>query len=338
MCGPVSKKVPSPAWKPVSVVPVDQFPCTDHVEAVMIFEKDADAPKGPDRDDQAKLARRAFAAATTDFSAYEIESAGGAVTADAVDVAFDASSDRRSAPGDGPLIEEHWARLTQANPKLYNATKFRFGGATVAGGRVALKLGLTDYKTFQGTNLEAKWAVTLQSGDARLADVLGNAVVVETADGFVPFLRRSATVGEGQGMWAFAGGHPEPADAGAGAHGAAVDCAAIRAELFAAAAKEVSEETGIPPEALSAPLLLGTAVRVVNHRPVLAFAATTTLTRAEVVDKYASAKDKFESTAVEFVAAKDLVDGAAQPPGPLPGDHAGSLALWVAWKKGQRQV
>jgi hypothetical protein len=51
-------------------------------------------------------------------------------------------------------------------PSLYNGTKFRYGGynrakagegMTVSSETVCLHLGLTDYKTFLGTNLSAEW-------------------------------------------------------------------------------------------------------------------------------------------------------------------------------------
>ena len=70
-----------------------------------------------------------------------------------------------------------------------------------------LHLGLTDYRSFLGTNCGGNW-----SGlpPACLASPLGNAAIVKTADGCVVLLRRSDTVGEMPHTVVMPGGHPEP--------------------------------------------------------------------------------------------------------------------------------
>jgi ADP-ribose pyrophosphatase YjhB (NUDIX family) len=44
--------------------------------------------------------------------------------------------------------------------------------------------------------------------------VAGVSAVVETRDGKVVLIRRSASVAEGEGLWDVPGGHPEPANLG----------------------------------------------------------------------------------------------------------------------------
>ena len=79
-----------------------------------------------------------------------------------------------------------------------------------------LLLGLTDYKSFLGTNFgpdaDSLVALGASQGDERryLADPLGVGAVTCTSDGYVVFLRRSQHVGEAAGMWDVPGGHPEP--------------------------------------------------------------------------------------------------------------------------------
>jgi hypothetical protein len=63
-------------------------------------------------------------------------------------------------------IEMTWEQRVAKQPSLHNGTKFRYGGynrakagegMTVSSETVCLHLGLTDYKTFLGTNLSAEW-------------------------------------------------------------------------------------------------------------------------------------------------------------------------------------
>ncbi|CAN0100393.1 unnamed protein product, partial [Ectocarpus fasciculatus] len=84
--------------------------------------------------------------------------------------------------------------------------------------KLRLRLGLTDYRTFRGTNWSPS-AARLAADSARdhpwleaayLSQKLGVGAVVETSDGFLLSLCRSSGVAEGQGMMGAPGGHPEP--------------------------------------------------------------------------------------------------------------------------------
>ena len=125
--------------------------------------------------------------------------------------------DRQVLPAHEPSITSTWQARLDGNPKLFNGTKFRFHqadadadadanadagganadaitGANAAGGAAAragatLLLGNTDYRSFCGTNLCAAWRELERSPTRALANPLGNAMVVETADQQVPALR-----------------------------------------------------------------------------------------------------------------------------------------------------
>lgn len=85
------------------------------------------------------------------------------------------------------------------------------------GAILRLRLGLTCYKDFLGTNWSRE-AVKLQHrgrlevGDpqALLAQPLGVGAVLVTSDGQVVMLRRSLRVAEAAGLLDIPGGHPEP--------------------------------------------------------------------------------------------------------------------------------
>ncbi|XP_004960300.1 nudix hydrolase 9 isoform X2 [Setaria italica] len=83
-----------------------------------------------------------------------------------VSVKFGQSFDRIPHPDAGleESICEIWNQRLQRNPSLYNGTKFRYGGNAVhykddskQDYHVSLHLGLTDYRTFVGTNLNPLW-------------------------------------------------------------------------------------------------------------------------------------------------------------------------------------
>ncbi|KZV23935.1 Nudix hydrolase isoform 1 [Dorcoceras hygrometricum] len=158
-----------------------------------------------------------------------------------------------------------WDRRVQQNPSLYNGLKFRYGGHNIGGGIVSsqepdvcLHLGLTDYRTFVGTNLNPRWERFLFPSEAWIALIiislhqnsgcgnapdiltakeitrvlflddwrrcqhtsnpLGNGAIVETAEKEIVVLQRSTNVGEFPGHFVFPGGHPEPQEVGITSH------------------------------------------------------------------------------------------------------------------------
>ena len=163
----------------------------------------------------------------------------------------------------------------------------QYGGQhSVGPTNICLHLGLTDYATFVGTNLNPDWSRFKVAGDdadvasRHFANPLGNAAVVTTSDHRILLLQRSTQVGEFPNCSVFPGGHPEvshwgcklllpvlcpiltgregaplpvvqPSEAGihgrSGGEGAAVATSErAAAEMFAGIVREVVEETGVP--------------------------------------------------------------------------------------------
>lgn len=80
-----------------------------------------------------------------------------------------------------------------------------------------LKIGLTCYKDYLGTNWSCRAAELRQQGGAEfgdplalLAQPLGVGAILCTADGQVVLIRRSQKVAEAAGLLDIPGGHPEP--------------------------------------------------------------------------------------------------------------------------------
>ncbi|CAL9120721.1 unnamed protein product [Musa acuminata var. zebrina] len=261
-------------------------------------------------------------------------------------VKFDPSYDRIPHP-DANLeesINEIWSQRIRQNPSLYNGIKFRYGGHAIeyvdGSGQISsvcLHMGLTDYRTFVGTNLSPLWErflvpSTVDSlGCQHTSSPLGNGAIVETSDGKILVLQRSYNVGEFPGYFVFPGGHSEPQEIGISAH--LTDKGQTESELlnhkvsmemFDGIIREVVEEIGLPANSLTDPLFIGISCRVVNVRPTAFFFLKCNLEAKEVCKLYSSAQDGYESTQIFTVLRDDLKQMAVK----MPGCHRGGYALY----------
>ncbi|KAB1251376.1 Uridine diphosphate glucose pyrophosphatase [Camelus dromedarius] len=200
--------------------------------------------------------------------------------------------DRRPLPGGDKAITAVWESRLQAQPWLFDAPKFRLHSATLvptgsSGPQLLLRLGLTSYRDFLGTNWASSAAWLRQQGatdwgdkQAYLADPLGVGAALVTADDFLVFLRRSGQVAEAPGLVDVPGGHPEPQvrcqegwkrRAGAEPDLSQALCPGdsplhkdlpgelVVHELFSSVLQEICDEVNLPLLTLSQPLLLGIA-------------------------------------------------------------------------------
>ncbi|THG05888.1 hypothetical protein TEA_030112 [Camellia sinensis var. sinensis] len=128
---------------------------------------------------------------------------------------------------------------------------------------VCLHIGLTDYRTFVGTNLSLLWEKFLvpSEDDCRqcqhTSNPLGNGAIVETSDKRILVLQRSHNVGEFPGHYVFPGGHPEPEEIAIASHQCGKDKnntelinRKISQEMFDSIIREVVEEIGVPATSL----------------------------------------------------------------------------------------
>ncbi|KAI4304661.1 hypothetical protein MLD38_040138 [Melastoma candidum] len=241
-------------------------------------------------------------------------------------------------------IDEIWGQRVQRNPSLYNGKKFRYAGyAAHTGGsdsnqvsRVTLHLGLTDYRTFVGTNLNPLWESFLVPSEddvtrcKHTSSPLGNGAIVETSDGKIIVLRRSNNVGEFPGHYVFPGGHPEPEEVGISSHPpieSLVDFETNRKladEMFDSIFREVVEEIGVPSTSLGDATFIGVSRRKLNVRPTAFFFMKCCLHSDEVRRCYSTAQDGYESTQLFSVPLIELMDLAPK----MPGCHQGGFALY----------
>ncbi|CAN7022156.1 unnamed protein product [Brassica rapa subsp. trilocularis] len=260
-----------------------------------------------------------------------------------VSVDFSKSHDRIQHP-DHDLedsIAQAWEQRSQGNSSLFNGQKFRFGSICLDGDagtnelpHVYLRLGLTDYRTFVGTNLSSQWEkflVTSQDDCVRCrhtSSPLGNAAVIETSDQKIIVLRRSDNVGEFPGHYVFPGGHPEPMSVGIDSHQLGKDGDVLNKkvtrEMFDSITREIVEETGIPASSLSTPLFIGISRRELNVRPAMFFFIKCNHHSDDIPGLYSSAEDGFESTQLHTVSMEELKTMTSR----MPGCHHGGFALY----------
>lgn len=195
------------------------------------------------------------------------------------------------------------------------------------GALLTLRLGLTCYKDYLGTNWSCRVAELRQRGEeefsdplALLAQPLGVGAVLCTDDRQVVFIRRSQRVAEAGGMLDIPGGHPEPKVVceclGQAVCEEQVSVAALQqrpeavvAELFSSVCAEIRDEVNVPLSFLGEPVLMGVAL---NHtsagRPSAEFYISCSLTSDEVRKLYwKGGAEAHESTDIVFLSRTETL-------------------------------
>ncbi|KAM4621138.1 uridine diphosphate glucose pyrophosphatase NUDT22 isoform 2-T3 [Polymixia lowei] len=183
---------------------------------------------------------------------------------------------------------------------------------------LTLRLGLTCYKDFLGTNWSCRVEELRKRGEAEfgeslalLAQPLGVGGVLCTFDGQVVLIRRSQKVAEAGGLLDIPGGHPEPKAVCQG-QGEDQICitmlqqrqGAVVSELFSSVCAEIRDEVNVPLSSLGEPVLMGIAL---NHtssgRPSAEFYVSCSLTSDEVRKLYwQGGVEAHESTDIVFLS------------------------------------
>lgn len=214
--------------------------------------------------------------------------------------------------------------VSTLQPQLKNKTSEH---ASLSGPLLTLRLGLTCYKDYLGTNWSNQVTELHQRGQgefgdplALLAQPLGVGAVLCTSDGQVVFIRRSQRVAEAGGLLDIPGGHPEPKmvsellELEVSEDQISVGTMQPRpelvvSELFASVCAEIRDEVNIPISSLRAPILLGIAL---NHtsagRPSAEFYVSCSLTSDEVRNLYwKGGAEAHESTDIVFFSKKEVL-------------------------------
>ncbi|XP_044061284.1 uridine diphosphate glucose pyrophosphatase NUDT22 [Siniperca chuatsi] len=190
---------------------------------------------------------------------------------------------------------------------------------------LTLRLGLTCYRDYLGTNWSCRVAELRRRGEvefgdplALLAQPLGVGAVLCTADGQVVLIRRSQRVAEAGGLLDIPGGHPEPKvvcehlGQAVCEEQISVDMMQQRpvvSELFSSVCAEIRDEVNIPLSSLGEPVLMGVAL---NHtsagRPSAEFYVSCSLTSDEVRKLYwKGGAEAHESTDIIFLSRTEVL-------------------------------
>jgi len=227
-------------------------------------------------------------------------------------------------------IEGIWDARFAANPRIFNGSKFRladvkYGANNKEEKTLKLCIGLTNYKSFLGTNCtpdDSFYARLLDDGKCLLgvergfiADPLGVGSITLTKDNKFLVLERSHNTSEYQGYIDPPAGHAEPARAG---WDIAADVqpdkpefeSAFMKELFFSIKDEIVQEVNLPIESLSEPLLCAVIRQVgpSRSRPNAVFLVRCNLSEAQVRELYErGGTEKDESVALHALSRDDLV-------------------------------
>lgn len=188
-----------------------------------------------------------------------------------------------------------------------------------------LRLGLTSYKDYLGTNWSGQAEELCRRGEVEfgdplcfLAQPLGVGAILCTVDEQIVFIRRSQKVAEARGLLDIPGGHPEPKvvceNLGVKVCEEKIDLVmmspdAVVTELFSSVCAEIRDEINIPLTFLGEPVLMGIAL---NHtsagRPSAEFYISCSLSSDQVKSLYLKGgAEANESTDIIFVSKKNMI-------------------------------
>ncbi|GJQ10471.1 hypothetical protein GpartN1_g2262.t1 [Galdieria partita] len=241
-------------------------------------------------------------------------------------------------------VKDMWKRRNEANPKMWNALKFRVDSYTTFQAQgssvvVKLNLGLTDYATYQSSSSLASPLTFFQSPEEgsperHLPLPLGNAGIVLTCDNFIILLERSEQVGEGAGRWVLPGGHPEPSHVNIkddlqtqSYEGTRDMCLSIERELYNSIIMEVTEEVGLKPSELSTLHMLGMVQRERDKRPVLVGHTRITLSKSEIEARFCCQSIHTEANRILFCNIRQVEKFFQENEKIMP-EHRGALQLY----------
>lgn len=168
--------------------------------------------------------------------------------------------------------ETHWQTLLADGRKfLFNGALCRLEKFGAENGYLQLSFSRTCYRDllFSNANTAELIAALGESGPVL---ALGISAVIETADGFLPIIRRSMHVGEGPGALDIIGGHVHPDEhfrSGA-------------PDVFVAIKDEIHAELGVPFDVLDDCVCIGLTESFRQRKPELAFFVRLPLTMAEI--------------------------------------------------------
>lgn len=243
---------------------------------------------------------------------------------ESIKVEFSEKYNRKTCPMLDCKISKMWEKILAKNPRLYNASKFRFYDAILnQNGELEIKVGMTDYKDTVCTHIEAtpedinnirKYGVD-QYGDqcACFSDPIGVTAAVISNDNHIVVIKRADWVAESKGKLDTVGGHSEPGEMLKKLNMKEskvfdVDSTHVLYEIFHSIIREVRDEVNVPESSLSWPLLLGIIRNEETAlKPCFIFLISCNLSKDEIANLYSQGgPETDESTELNFISKKNI--------------------------------
>lgn len=216
-------------------------------------------------------------------------------------------------------IYKIWSDHLNANPSLWNGTKFRMDSLEekMNDTAVTFNLGITCYRDFIGTNCSPNvhQLCTLgkqnyNNSQAYMSDALGVGSLVKTGDDCFILLRRSEMCGEAAGLLDRPGGHPEPKEVVGEVETHEIEISVmspgdVTKEIFSSILREIIDEVNIPRKYLSQPQLMGLIRNTTNGgKPSCEYYTSCSLKSEEIRQLYleGSHSEANESTNIHFIS------------------------------------
>lgn len=196
-------------------------------------------------------------------------------------------------PGDLPVrAQRFWEKRLIEHPAFFNGALCRLESYKDRPDSFVLHLSRTCYRDQIFCN-EHTQEILQNYGEQALVRALGISVVIETADGFLPLMKRSEWLGEGAGLIDVFGGHVHPEEHSRDGV----------PEVFHAIADEIYTELALSSEECGEFVCIGLLENRQTRKPELVFETKLFLTMAELRRRAVRAEERVEYVEILEVSA-----------------------------------
>ena len=196
------------------------------------------------------------------------------------------------------LIDMHWKQELQEaqekNKLLFNGPIYRLENYKTMGDQLIVSVSETNFKELMGTNFYHP-ELAEEYGKSYLSNAIALCTLLETNDENFVFVKRSASVYFGEGLWHLIAGQ------------FSIEKRETRTlSVFEVLYKELFEEGSLVKDDIKSCVCLGLIRDTVHFKPELLFYTKTLLSANEVAEKIDTALDGYEHEEVALIKKNDL--------------------------------
>jgi len=196
------------------------------------------------------------------------------------------------------LIEMLWKDEMQEaqkkNKLLFNGPIYRLEKYEEKGSSLIVYVSATNFMELMGTNFYHPELANLY-GKSYLSNAIALCTFLETADEYFVFVKRSANIYFGEGLWHLIAGQ------------FSIEKNETRTlSVFEVLYKELFEEGSLLKDEIENCVCLGLIRDTIHFKPELVFYSKTSLSAKEVAEKISTAHDGYEHEEVTFIKKSEL--------------------------------